>query len=151
LAGVLVSPWLVADPRAMLDDTVALLIRYQPLRFADSLYLAAVNDLGWTPPFWVTGAVVLVTLAVSVVLIRRRNPGIGVFLRWCAVVLLVASLVNKQAFYNQYWLVAALVVLSLATTGQAAASGSPASASRALTGRPTSAARTADGSGAERS
>jgi hypothetical protein len=30
------------------------------------------------------------------------------------VVLLVANLVNKQAFYNQFWLVGALVVVSLA-------------------------------------
>ena len=35
--------------------------------------------------------------------------------------LLVANLVNKQAFYNQYWLVGALVVVSLALP----ASGSP--------------------------
>jgi hypothetical protein len=29
-------------------------------------------------------------------------------------VLLVANLVNKQAFYNQFWLVGAMVALSLA-------------------------------------
>ncbi len=34
-------------------------------------------------------------------------------MRWLALVLLVANLVNKQAFYNQYWLSAALVALSL--------------------------------------
>ncbi len=113
LAGLLVSPWLLADLAAMLDDTVALLIRYQPLRFADSLYVAAINEWGWRPPFWATGAVVAVTLLAAAVLVRRRDPEPGVFMRWCALVLLVASLVNKQAFYNQYWLVAALVLLSL--------------------------------------
>ena len=44
----------------------------------------------------------------------RRQPGLAELLRWLALVLLVANLVNKQAFYNQFWLVGALVVVSLA-------------------------------------
>lgn len=35
--------------------------------------------------------------------------------------LLVANLVNKQAFYNQYWLSAALVAISLAVPARARA------------------------------
>ncbi len=46
--------------------------------------------------------------------VHRRRPGSAELLRWCALVLLVANLVNKQAFYNQYWLVVALVVTSWA-------------------------------------
>jgi hypothetical protein len=42
-------------------------------------------------------------------------------LRWAALVLFVASLVNKQAFYNQYWLVAAVVLLSWAVPPRAGA------------------------------
>jgi hypothetical protein len=44
----------------------------------------------------------------------RRQPGVDELLRWLALVLAVANLVNKQAFYNQYWLVGALVAASLA-------------------------------------
>jgi hypothetical protein len=46
--------------------------------------------------------------------VHRRNPGVAELIRWCALTLLVANLVNKQAFYNQYWLVVALMVLSWA-------------------------------------
>jgi hypothetical protein len=49
-----------------------------------------------------------------VIQVHRRNPDLGTVLRWGALFLFVANLVNKQAFYNQYWLVAALVVISLA-------------------------------------
>jgi hypothetical protein len=44
----------------------------------------------------------------------RRRPGVDELLRWLALVLAVANLVNKQAFYNQFWLVGALVAASLA-------------------------------------
>jgi hypothetical protein len=114
LAGVFVLPWIIASPTAIWDDTVTTLINFQPLVFADTLFIAAVNDLSWTPPFWLTGAAVLITLAAAVVQVHRRNPDLGTVLRWAALFLFVANLVNKQAFYNQYWLVAALVVISLA-------------------------------------
>jgi hypothetical protein len=42
-------------------------------------------------------------------------------------VLLVANLVNKQAFYNQYWLVAALVLTSWAVDADRSAPAAPAS------------------------
>ena len=42
------------------------------------------------------------------------GPGVDELLRWLALVLAVANLVNKQAFYNQFWLVGALVAASLA-------------------------------------
>jgi len=46
--------------------------------------------------------------------VHRRQPDIGELVRWLALLLLVANLVNKQAFYNQFWLAGALVVVSLA-------------------------------------
>ena len=61
-----------------------------------------------------TGVVVLGTLAAVCWTVWRRQPGLADVLRWLALVLLVANLVNKQAFYNQFWLVGALVVVSLA-------------------------------------
>ncbi len=114
LAGLLVLPWFLADPRAIVHDTVTLLIDFPPLRFADTLFIAARHELAWTPPFWLTGAIVLTGILAVTWTVRRRDPGVGQLLRWCALVLFVANLVNKQAFYNQYWLVAALVLASCA-------------------------------------
>lgn len=119
LAGAFVLPWFIASPADMLHDTVTVLVSFQPLRFADTLFIAAMHELGWTPPFWITGALVIAVVAASAVLVRRRNPDLGTVLRWAALVLFVANLVNKQAFYNQYWLVAALLTMSLACPGQA--------------------------------
>lgn len=114
LAGLFVLPWFLTAPADMWHDAVTVLVNFQPLVFADTLYIAAVNDLSWTPPFALTGALVLGTLVLATVTIRRREPDLAGVLRWAALVLFVANLVNKQAFYNQYWLVAALVVVSLA-------------------------------------
>jgi hypothetical protein len=119
LAGALVLPWFVADPAAMWHDTVSLLVGFHPIRFANTLYLAAQHELGWTPPFWLTGLVVLVALVVACVLVRRRQPDLAELLGWLALLLMVATVVNKQGFYNQYWLVGALVALAIASTGTA--------------------------------
>jgi hypothetical protein len=120
LAGVLVLPWFVASPSAFWHDTVTLLVNFQPLVFADTLFIAVLNETGRTPPFWLTGAVVLGTLAAICLVVRRRQPPLGELVRWLALLLFVANLVNKQAFYNQYWLVAALVLLSWAFPDPAA-------------------------------
>jgi hypothetical protein len=62
--------------------------------------------------------VVLGALGAAVAVVRRRQPALPEVLRWLALVLLVANLVNKQAFYNQFWLAGALVVVSLAVAAQ---------------------------------
>jgi len=117
VAGVAALPWLIAGPVAMLEDTVGVLVRYPPMRFADSLYLVGINEFGWTPPFWLTGLVVLLTVALLCRLVHRTDPAPGELLGWAGLVLLVANLVNKQAFYNQYWLVATLLLLGWAAAG----------------------------------
>jgi len=114
LTGLLVLPWFLASPADFVHDTVTLLVSFHPITFANTLYLLALNTFGVTLPFWVTGFVVLGTLAAVCWTVRRRQPSLAVVLRWLALLLLVANLVNKQAFYNQFWLVGALVVLSLA-------------------------------------
>ena len=114
LTGLLIAPWFLAGPADFVHDTITLLVSFHPIRFANTLYLLALNTFGVTLPFWVTGLVVLGTLAGVVALVRRRQPGLAELLRWLALVLLVANLVNKQAFYNQFWLVGAMVALSLA-------------------------------------
>ena len=116
LTGALIAPWFFASPTDFVHDTITLLIGFHPIRFANTLFIAAQTELGWTPPFWLTGIIVLGALAVACVLVWRRQPPLHELLRWLALVLLVANLVNKQAFYNQYWLAGALVALSLAAT-----------------------------------
>jgi len=54
--------------------------------------------------------------AIALATKRQRHTGLPRILYAAAAVLLVANLVNKQAFFNQYWLVAALVVIALAAT-----------------------------------
>jgi hypothetical protein len=114
LAGLLVTPWLLAGPAEFVHDTVTLLVSFHPIRFANTLYLLALNTFGVKLPFWLTGMVVLGTVAAVALAVWRRAPGLDEVLRWLALVLLVANLMNKQAFYNQFWLAGALVALSLA-------------------------------------
>jgi hypothetical protein len=129
LTGILVTPWLVASPPDFLHDTVTLLVGFHPIRFANTWYLLALNRFGTSLPFWLTGLVVLGSLVCAAWLVWRRQPPLAELLRWLALVLLVANLVNKQAFYNQYWLSGALVALSLAAQARAGAS-APGSARR---------------------
>lgn len=121
VAGALVLPWFVTAPADMWHDTVTLLVGFQPLVFADTVFIAVLNETGTAPPFWLTGAVVLGTLVAICRVVHRRDPALPELLRWLALMLFVANLVNKQAFYNQYWLVGALVLLSwaLPTAGSA--------------------------------
>jgi hypothetical protein len=113
LAGLLILPWFLAGPADFLHDTVTLLVSFHAILFANTWYLLALNVFGVTLPFWVTGLVVLGCLAAIAVTVHRRTPELPELLRWLALLLLVANLVNKQAFYNQFWLSGALVVASL--------------------------------------
>ena len=114
LAAVLVLPWFLAGPADFLHDTLTLLVSFHAILFANTWYLLALHVLGVELPFWVTGLVVLGALAAIAAVVRRRQPELPELLRWLALLLLVANLVNKQAFYNQFWLSGALVVVSLA-------------------------------------
>lgn len=114
LAVALMAPWFLTAPQDFFHDTVSLLVSFHAILFANTLYLLALNTFGVALPFWLTGLVVLGTLATVMVVVHRRQPSLAELLRWLALLLLVANLVNKQAFYNQYWLVGALVVVSLA-------------------------------------
>ena len=113
LAGVLVAPWVLMSPADFVHDTITLLLSFHPIRFANTLYLLALNTYGVTLPFFVTGLAVLATLGAICWTVWRRQPSMSELLRWLALMLMVANVVNKQAFYNQFWLVGALVVLSL--------------------------------------
>jgi hypothetical protein len=135
LAGVLVAPWFLASPADFWHDTVSLLVSFHPIRFANTWFIAARTELGWTPPFWLTGLAVLGTLALACWSVHHRRPDLGPLLGWLAALLLVANLVNKQAFYNQYWLVGGLVALAVAASAPARRPGEPVDAP----GRPATA------------
>lgn len=113
VTGALIAPWFLSAPADFVHDTITLLIGFHPIKFANTWYLYFLNEHGITLPFWITGLIVLTALGAALTLVTRRQPPMGELLRWIAVVLLAANLVNKQAFYNQYWLVGALVALSL--------------------------------------
>jgi hypothetical protein len=131
LTGILIAPWFLASPPDFVHDTISLLVGFHPIKFANTLYLLALNTFGVTLPFAVTGVVVLGTLATVCWTVWRRQPPLADVLRWLALVLLVANLVNKQAFYNQFWLVGALVVVSLAVAELAPNTPDPGTASDA--------------------
>ena len=143
LTGVLIAPWFIASPSAFVHDTITLLVGFHPIRFANTWFIAARTELGWTPPFWVTGLIVLSTLATACLVVLRRQPPLHELLGWLALLLVVANLVNKQAFYNQFWLAGALVALSLAATGVPVRASAPAAAAPAAAppGRPSATAR----------
>jgi hypothetical protein len=88
-------------------------VSFHPIKFANTVYLLALNTFGVTLPFYVTGLVVLAALGAIAWTVWRRQPSLAETLRWLALMLMIANLVNKQAFYNQFWLVGALVVVSL--------------------------------------
>jgi hypothetical protein len=126
LAGLLMLPWILADPRAFLGDTVVALVEFPPIRFANTWYLYLLNEHGTRLPFAATAAAMLATVGLGCWAVYRRQPDVAEVLRWLALVLAIASIVNKQAFYNQYWLVGALVVASVAAeTRGAPARGRP--------------------------
>ena len=127
LTAALISPWVLADFAAFWHDTVTALVQFHPIRFANTWFLCFLNEFGITLPFWVTGLVVLGALAIAMVAVHRRQPDLGELLRWAAPVLLVANLVNKQAFYNQFWLSLALVAVSLVIPLRRVPAVSPAS------------------------
>jgi hypothetical protein len=133
LGGVLLLPFFAADPAAMWHDTVTMLIDFPPLRFSDTLFLAAWHELHWLPPFWLVGALVLAAVSSVSWVVHQRDPNPAELLRWVALLLLIANLLNKQAFYNQYWLVLALLVASWAVPAPEPAATPPAATPPAAT------------------
>jgi hypothetical protein len=107
-------PWFLAGPRAFVHDTFTLLVQFHVIPRVPNLYVATYRN-GWPPPFWLSGLIVLATVAAVSVAVRREQPGPARLSLWLAFTLLAADLVNKQTFYNQYWLVGSLVLVALAT------------------------------------
>jgi hypothetical protein len=128
-AGVLVAPWLAMDASAFMRATIEDQLN-SPKR-PDSVSLWTLLDrMGAAPPYAVMSLVVVATAAALAVWVRRNHADTEKFANACALMLLVANLLNKQGFYNQYWLVAALILLGLASHRSSAEPG--ASPRRAL-------------------
>ena len=124
LAGVLVAPWVVADPVAFFHDAVyanlALDVQTRSLGLPSLLVRHGV-----TTSFLFT----LVALAAAYAVVCRRRlvrDGSGFALAG-ALVLWTLDLTNKQAFFNHYTLPLALIVLAIAAArpADAPASQSP--------------------------
>ena len=122
-AAILCLPWWISDLSAFLQDTVRFHIDMAPRPDATTLYIWALR-LGWEPPFWLSATILAASVAVISYLVHRRQPGLSGISAALALTLLVANLVNKQAFLNQYWLVASLLLfaapLDRAVTGRSA-------------------------------
>ena len=113
-AGLLLAPWLVVDAsafvRATLEDQLD-----SPKR-PDSISLwTSLDRMGVAPPYVLMSLLVVATAVALAVYLRRTQADTEKFAYACALMLLVANLVNKQGFYNQYWLVGALILLGLAS------------------------------------
>ncbi len=120
-----ISPWFFDAPAEMFRDTVTFLVNFHPILFANTWFIAFLREFGKPPPAAVTAALVLGTIALSSFLVYRRQPQLGTVIAWLAFVLLIANLCNKQAFYNQFWLVAALLALGYCSSAQVPADRSP--------------------------
>jgi hypothetical protein len=108
-AGLVCLPWFLASPRDFLDDALFLNLNLEPRKDSLSLYSLAM-DAGLRPPFFIVG---VITLGAVVIACRRTATLPGVALS-CAWVLAIFDLVNKQSFFNEWWLVTALVLVSIA-------------------------------------
>ena len=112
-AVLLMLPWVVADADALWDDTVGYFLDLAENDRSSTVY-AALEHLGGSLPLPVAVVLLLGALVATALQVRRPEAGAATFLLGAAVVLLVANLVNQQAFYNQWWLVGSLLLGALA-------------------------------------
>ena len=115
-AASLCLPWVIANPRTFVHDTVGLHLDIAPRVDALTVH-AASAQIGWELPTWLTGLVVLITIAIATLWVHRRKPDLGVFSGAAAFTLLIVNLFNSQAFINQFWLCSGLLMLAFATSG----------------------------------
>jgi hypothetical protein len=106
-------PWLIADPRAMFRDTVTFLIDY-PASTRSSTVYALLDRSGVGMPVAVSSAAVLATMIWCSRRLAWNEAGPCELFLAASLVLLVANLVNKQAYYNQWWLAGSLVLSAVA-------------------------------------
>lgn len=89
------APWVIADADVFVNDTVVYVAELPPHPVANAWYLMPSTSTK-TLPFAVTGAAMVGIVAVAAYAVWRRRPDVAEVLRWLALVLAVANLVNKQ-------------------------------------------------------
>lgn len=110
VGAALCLPWFAANPRAFWADAISYNLHLAPRWDSLDLFSFALR-MGWTPPFWLVGLITIAAIVIGV-RIAKSAPGVAV---GCAFVLLVFNILNKQSFFNEWWLVTGLLALALAT------------------------------------
>ena len=114
MAVLLCLPWLIADPRAMFRDTVTFLIDYPASDRSSTVYALLDRSGVGGLPVAVSGAAVLAAVIWCSRRLAWNDAGPCELFLAASLVLLVANLANKQAYYNQWWLVGSLVLSAVA-------------------------------------
>lgn len=112
LAGLLVLPWFLADPGAMLADAVTFNLALPVLErglTVPSLLARAGVTLSFLP-------LLVALIAVYALVVRRLPRDATGFCLGSALVLLTLDLLNKQSFFNHYTLPLGLLVLAACTS-----------------------------------
>jgi hypothetical protein len=106
-AALLVAPWVLAGPRAFVDDAVWTNLRYPVLGHSLSIP-------GWASHFGITlgFAPALVALAAAYAAAWRARGDAAGFCLGGAIVTLTLDLMNKQTFFNHYTLPMGLLTLA---------------------------------------
>jgi hypothetical protein len=113
VTAALTLPWVLASPSAFWRSVVGTHLDVSARTDASTLHVWALRQ-GWESGLTAAAVVALaVATAYAAWQVRVRDDLPAAALA-CALVLLVASLVNKQAFTNQWWLVAALALVGFA-------------------------------------
>ena len=131
VASLLCLPWVIAAPGAMFRDTVTFLVDY-PASDRSSTLFAVLNMAGVGLPLVVSVAVLCAWITVACWRVRRASAptsgtsatASGVCL-WASTILVLASLLNKQAYYNQWWLAGSFMLAAIAFAGGGARMATP--------------------------
>jgi hypothetical protein len=110
MAFAFVLPWLLLQPRAFLHDVLRLHLDLPARADGKDLWALAIAR-GWDPPAALMALCLAAGLAATAV-IARRTASLAGLVMCCGSALLWLNLTNKQAFFNQYWLVGSLLVLA---------------------------------------
>ena len=110
-AGLFTLPWFLVDPKAFLEDALSYNLDLAPRLDSLSLFTTAMNS-GVRPPFALVGALTLVAIVGTLLLLPRTATG---FVLGCALVQYVFDVFNKQSFFNHWWFVTGLLLLAVAT------------------------------------
>ena len=111
LAGAVTLPWFLADPRAFLDDALTFNLDLTPRADSLSLFTSATR-VGLHPSFALVALLTVAAVAGAVLLLPRTATG---FALGAALVQFVFDHLNKQSFFNHWWLVSGLLLLAVAT------------------------------------